>query len=391
MIALCAALFSCLPGPAADAAPSIHFDKRPAFGERGAASPAEATRAKSGMAADELEERARDAAARALAWLAKEQDPDGSFSSTGVAGGASRAEASGHAPVATTALCALAWMAGGATPGRGEHGARLAKSIEWLVACCDRDPSSPRRGWISRPGDLVSRMHGHCYATLALAQAWSMSRKDDLGARVEGALREALDLLLRAQGVEGGWWYEPERGGGHESSLTVCAVQALRGARDVGVAVDAAVVERALAYLRRTRREDGAFAYAIGDKQVSVALTAAGIGVLQNAGSYSGADLRQGHDWIARALALRRTPDAPEAARLVVCPRYEALYLAQALWQLEDRAPWLEWRRAELSAALARQAEDGRFRDERFGDAYATSMEALVLLLPAGLLPAFQR
>jgi uncharacterized protein YfaS (alpha-2-macroglobulin family) len=293
--------------------------------------------------------------------------------------------------VATTALCALAWMAGGATPRRGEHGARLSKSIEWLSACCERDPSAPRRGWIARPGDLVSRMHGHCYATLALAQACSMSRKDELGSRVEGALREAVALLVRAQGVEGGWWYEPERGGGHESSLTVCAVQALRGARDAGVGVDAGVIERALAYLRRTRREDGAFAYAIGDKQVSVALTAAGIGVLQNAGVYSGAELRQGHDWIARALALRRAPDAPEAARLVVCPRYESLYLAQALWQHEDQAPWKEWRRAEVQSALKRQGEDGRFRDERFGDAYATSMEALVLLLPAGLLPAFQR
>jgi hypothetical protein len=390
VILLCAALLWSQPPPAATADLSKEFDSTPGRSER-AKDQSTPAREKASAPVDELEERARTAAARSLAWLAKEQDPDGSFSSTGVAGGASRAEAAGHAPVATTALCALAWMAGGATPGRGEHGAELRRSIEWLVACSDRTTESPRRGWISRPGDLVSRMHGHCYATLALAQAWSMSRKDDLGARVEGALREAIDLLLRAQGVEGGWWYEPERGGGHESSLTVCAVQALRGARDVGVGVDAVVVERALAYLRRTRREDGAFAYAIGDKQVSVALTAAGIGVLQNAGSYSGIQLRQGHDWIARALALRKLPDAPEAARLVVCPRYESLYLAQALWQLEDQSPWLEWRRAAVQAALQRQAEDGRFRDERFGDAYATSMESLVLLLPSGLLPAFQR
>jgi hypothetical protein len=388
VILLCAALLAWRPE--ATTSLSTKFDRVAADLPR-RAEPAAGSRVAAGGPVDELEERAGIAAARALAWLAKEQDPDGSFSSTGVEAGASRTEAAGHAPVATTALCALAWMAGGATPGRGEHGEALAKSIEWLVACCDRDAGSARKGWISRPGDLVSRMHGHCYATLALAQAWSMSRKDDLGARVEAALRDAVDLLLRAQGVEGGWWYEPERGGGHESSLTVCAVQALRGARDVGVGVDSRVVERALAYLRRTRREDGAFAYAIGDKQVSVALTAAGIGVLQNAGAYTGAELRQGHDWIARALALRGRPDAPEAARLVVCPRYESLYLAQALWQLDDRAPWIDWRRVEARAALQRQAEDGRFRDARFGDAYATSMEALVLLLPAGLLPAFQR
>lgn len=343
-----------------------------------------------GQAAEPAETRADRAARAALSWLASVQDPDGSWPPEGIAGPGAP-EAAGHAPVATAALAALAFMAGGSTVDRGPHGAQLAKTVDWLVSCCDLDPLSPRHGWIARPGDLVSRMHGHGLATLALAQAWSMSGKSERGARVEQALRAAVGLLAKTQGVEGGWWYEPVRAASHESSLTICAVQALRGARDAGVAVDAAVVERALAYVRRTRREDGAFLYAIGDKQASVALTAASIAVLQSAGVYGGKELQEGHDWIARALALRGRPDAPEAATLVVCPRYERLYLAQALWQLPDLRAHDEWRAKELPATLLRQRPDGRFQDARFGDPCATAMEALVLLLPQGVLPAFQR
>jgi hypothetical protein len=40
---------------------------------------------------------------------------------------------------------------------------------------------------------------------------------------------------------------------------------------------------------------------------------------------------------------------------------------------------------------LAQQERDGRFRDRRFGDVYATAMEVLVVLVADGVLPVFQR
>ena len=341
--------------------------------------------------ASDLSARVQASSRAALDWLAAQQDADGSWSPSGVEAVSSGLDAAGHAPVAVASIAALAFMAGGSTPDRGPHGAHLAKTIDWLVAHCELQPGSPRYGWISRPGDLVSRMHGHGLATLALAQAWSMSKKCERGARIERALRAAVDLLTQTQGVEGGWWYEPVRAAQHESSLTICAVQALRGARDAGIAVDAKVIDRALSYVRRTRREDGAFLYAIGDKQASVALTAASIATLQSAGAYSSAEVRAGHDWLTRALALRGTPDAPEAATLVVCPHYERLYLSQALWQLEDGHAHAAWRERDLPRLLAQQERDGRFRDRRFGDVYATAMEVLVVLVADGVLPVFQR
>lgn len=40
---------------------------------------------------------------------------------------------------------------------------------------------------------------------------------------------------------------------------------------------------------------------------------------------------------------------------------------------------------------LTSQREDGSWHDDRFGDVYATATNCLVLALPEGLLPIFQR
>jgi hypothetical protein len=40
---------------------------------------------------------------------------------------------------------------------------------------------------------------------------------------------------------------------------------------------------------------------------------------------------------------------------------------------------------------LGAQRDDGSWGDARFGDVYATAMNCLVLAVPEGLLPIFQR
>ena len=52
------------------------------------------------------------------------------------------------------------------------------------------------------------------------------------------------------------------------------------------------------------------------------------------------------------------------------------------------RAPW----RAKSVAQLeSDQVDDGSWSDAQFGSAYATAVNSLVLALPLGLLPVFQR
>lgn len=329
------------------------------------------TSAKAGLAALE----------GALDWLASEQgrQPDGSLPTNG---------AKQEAPLAITALSALAWMAGGSTPERGPHGAQLGLAIDYLLAHVELDPESPTLGYISDSRDQLSRMHGHGFATLTLAEAYAMSPKSPRGRRIKRALLLAIDRIEASQGAEGGWYYGPERSLEHEGSITITLVQALRAARNAGLRVNPEVISRAIEYVRRSQSEDGAFRYAIGHDQTSVALTAAAISTLNATGIYSGEEVMRGFDSVQRELSARET--ASPSLRTPTFPIYERLYLAQAYWQHSDRAIFERWFAAERDLLLATQETSGAWMDSRFGATYATATNALVLALPESLLPIFQ-
>ncbi len=345
------------------------------------------------------DERARAALERGLDWLAhaQESESDGSFPATGLVarntGGGTVNDGSGtFAPVAVTSLATLALLSGGSAPDRGPHGRSVSLAVDWLVSHTDLDPRSETTGYVRLAGDNLSRMHGHGFAALALSQAFAMSPKSERGARVQTALQAAVDCIQKSQGVDGGWWYEPKRAVQHENSITICVVQALRAAHGVGARVDPGTIARALEYVTRTQKPDGSFRYALGDDKSSVALTAAAIATLNATGTYSGRPLQDGYDWIFRRLAAREVGiDGKTEDDFVMCPFYERLYLAEALWMNQDAHVFDDWWRAELPKLITSQRGDGSWGDPRYGDCYATAMNCLVLALPAGLLPIFQR
>lgn len=341
---------------------------------------------------------ARAALDRGLAFLAQQQalEPSGAFPASG---------ATLAAPVATTALGALAYMAGGNSAERGPQGRELALAIDYLIARTELDPKAEHTGYIAQQGDSQSRMHGHGFAALALAQAYAMSPKSARGARIERALESAIARIEQSQGVEGGWYYEPVKGLQHEGSITVCMLQALRAAHNAGLHVEKQTIARAVDYLERSQKDNGSFRYAIGQEDSTVALTAAAIASLNATGTYGGKRVEEGYAFLFRELAVRdsiggyalepqRIEKGVASGALVnppLCPFYERLYLAQALWQNADHRVYQDWSRKETPRVLATQAADGSWHDPKYGDCYATAMNCLFLALPEGLLPIFQR
>jgi acyl-coenzyme A thioesterase PaaI-like protein len=104
-------------------------------------------------------------------------------------------------------------MAGGSTPERGPHGHELGLSIDYLLSARGHDARLAHARLLAAEGDSTARMHGHAFATLALAQAWSMSPRSARGKRIEGgaARRHQPDrevpgsggrLVLHARAVE---------------------------------------------------------------------------------------------------------------------------------------------------------------------------------------------
>ncbi|MAF66290.1 MAG: prenyltransferase [Planctomycetes bacterium] len=326
------------------------------------------------------------AAERALDWLAARQaeELDGSQPPIG---------AEKYAPVALTALSALAYLSAGNAPERGPHGHSLARSIDYLLAHVDRLDESPERGYVSDERDRTSHMHGHGFATLALAEAYSCSPKTARGRRIEEALRFAVERIEASQGVDGGWYYQPRPDVLHENSVTICVVQALRAAKGAGIQVRPETIARAVDYVKRSQKEDGSFRYALGREDSSVALTAAAISTLNATGIYAGKEVAAGYDFVARELAARAlTRERSELSALAPpFPFYERLYLAQALWQHTERERFERWAGAERARLLTDQRPDGSWGGSSFGDSYATAVNVLFLTLPQGLLPIFQR
>lgn len=327
------------------------------------------------------ETRAFEMMERGLAALARAQagKSDGSFEP---------GECEQSVPVAVAALAALAYMAGGSTPDRGPNGAELSRAIDYLISRCELSPGATHLGYIASDGDPLARMHGHGFATLALSQAYTMSPASPRGARLRAALEAATKLIEKSQGPEGGWYYEPVPSFDHENSVTVCLVQALRGARGAGVTVNADGIARAVDYIRRCQDEEGAFRYALNRPSTSAALTAASLSTLNASGVYHGPEVARGLESLSRELATREADAAIGGVRY---PHYERLYVAQALFQAADPRPYEQWRARLIVELEEQQAADGTWPDRQYGDTYATAMHCLVLAIPFGMLPIFQR
>jgi len=310
----------------------------------------------------------------AHAWLVRQQNADGSFS-------IERHEASNSAPIAVTALSAMSFMAAGNLPDRGRYDTAVRRAVAWLVERCDAE------GEFRTDSDTISRMHGQGYALLALTQAYGMDSQDsEQRRRMHAAIERAVALIQRTQGETGGWYYDAKRMAAHEGSITVCLLQALRAARDIGFTVDTVVIERARRYMAKSQNKvDGRFRYAVNDPKTSWALTAAALSTLNAMGDYGSDELKQGFD------ALQRSDPFTAGIGYEAFQDYGALYAAQAYWQYQDQRPFERWWPAFVLVSADRQRPDGEFYNGDYGNVYATAIVSLTLQVPFGYLPIFQR
>jgi len=290
-------------------------------------------------------------------------------------------------PVATTSLAGLAMLAAGVLPDEGKHSDQLIGCLNFLL-----DLGS-RTDFLTEPGAGVgsgSRMHGHCYAILFLTQAVG-SLTAEREKEVSRVIRKGIKVIARSQSRYGGWFYGADNEADQdEASVTICAIQALRAARDAGFSVDATIISRAINYVKKCQNSDGSVRYMMrGNGQKSTyALTAAAVSTLNAAGVYRSKELTRGLDFMRREL--RRFPNNPLKAVVDSYFYYGNLYVGQALWQ-HGGHEWDTWYGRARVKLLRRQKKTGEWVSRPFGDAYATSMAILILGMPVGYLPIFER
>ena len=313
-------------------------------------------------AADLIKPATQAAIDRGLAWLAAQQNEDGSFSGSGYSRN-----------IAVVSLGGMAFLSGGHSPGRGEYGEQVNRCMSYVLRAGDES------GFISVASAAShGPMYDHGFATLLLAEIYGMSPDSEIREKLARAVR----LIVATQNHEGGWRYQPKVSEA-DISVTICQVMALRAARNAGIFVPNETIDRCIDYVKRSQNADGGFMYMIQGGPSRFPRSAAGIVALYSAGIYEGDEIRKGLDYLM--LHLPRPEDFSRDTHAM----YGHYYAVQAMWQAGGEH-WQKWYPAVHDVLLRQQHEDGSWMDLICPE-YGTAMACIILQMPNNYLPIFQR
>jgi hypothetical protein len=311
---------------------------------------------------------------RGLAQLAKTQNPNGSWN-CGIGYKLNQSYRSDHvgSHVGATGIAGMAFLANGHVPGRGKYGAVVSRAVDYLLGRVEQS------GYITDNG---SRMYSHAFAGLFLGEVYGMTKRTD----VKKKLNSIVNLMVAAQKQNNNhaWRYDPVSKDA-DLSLTVCQLQMLRAAMHAGIKVPRSTIEKAQAYVNacmyRRRADDVRFYYQDqGGSRTTYALTSAGIVSLYSSGVYDAKELRPAVNTLWRLKG--------EQSFGSFSYFYGHYYGVQAFYQ--DGRYWNQfW--PNLRRDIVKQQQSNGGWVDRVDPTYATAMATLILSIPNGYLPIFQR
>jgi prenyltransferase beta subunit len=292
-----------------------------------------------------------------------------------------------------TALAGLALMGSGSTPESGPYSKQVSKAMLYLLKAAE----ASNDGLIAA-GDMEGQsMYGHGFSMLFLAQCYGMDISPEYGERLKKVLEKAVLVTAKAQSDlgkqrnnAGGWTYTPNSG--DEGSVTVTQLQALRACRNVGIKVPESTIDRAVAYLKYCQNADGGINYSASDRGSSrPAISAAAVACFYAAGKYDPARGGEGEEaqmvdkLIKYVLKTVQSGNANDVHSF-----YTHFYMAQAMYQ-RGGADWQKYYPQTKTWLLSSQSPDGSWNGDGVGTTYGTALACVILQLPYGYLPIYER
>lgn len=334
---------------------------------------------------------------RSLAWLATQQNSDGSFPTAS------------YGQPGVTSLCLLAFMANGHVPGEGPYGNRLDKATRFIMSCQKQNGlvtlNGPDGEQISRDVDDdlgVTAAYNHAISSLTLSETYGMARAKrapEHAKIIDKALAATLEMQHWKKDLKadlGGWRYIIDEGeNDSDLSITGWQLMFLRSARNAGFNVPQEPIDDAIKYVRRTfRSKHRTFGYETGQyANFTRAMAGAGILALAHAGYHNSIEARTASEWL-----LENTCNEYNGSNGVSLDRYHYSLFNSCQGMYQMGSPyWDKFFPPTVASLLAHQNPDGSWdaeslqRDRRFGNSYTTSLVALSLAAPNQFLPIFQR
>ena len=276
-----------------------------------------------------------------------------------------------------TGLALMVFLASGEDPNFGLYSNHVRRAIRSIINAQSADT-----------GYFGGSMYHHGFATLALAEAYGAVDERNLWPDGKGprTIGQALELAVRAaitsqkRNPQGAWRYSPTATDA-DTSVSGSVLVGLLAARNAGIEVPDAVIDRAISYYKQMTSESGGVAYSGGMGGFGDSLARSSIGTLVYALARR-KDLKQYQHTLNY---LREQLEQPPQ----VYPEYTRYYEAQALFQGDVEA-WNKWNLLLLRQLKQMQQPDGSFAGQ-LGKSTSTSMSLLALALNYRFLPIYER
>jgi hypothetical protein len=210
--------------------------------------------------------KSEEAVELALHWLAAHQRVDGSWSFNHLNENCQHYcthPGSEGSTTASTALALLPYLGAGYTHKQGDYADIIQKGLNYIKS---------RGMTISYGNDLRDgSMYGHALATIALCEAYGMTRDEDLKAAAQGG----LDYIAYVQDNHtGGWRYNPGESG--DTTVTGWMLMALKSGQMAGLNVQSPAIFGAEKFLDSVQNQDGS-QYGYQSRKPRPATTAVGL------------------------------------------------------------------------------------------------------------------
>lgn len=301
----------------------------------------------------------------ALRYLASKQNGNGSWN----------ADDGDRQETAITGYVLISFLAAGQLPDEGEFGKNVSNGLNFLLTTMRADGTWQQVGHY---------MYGHGVATIALAELYGQTKDT----RIKPKLEAAINLIVACQNEQGGWRYNP-RVADADISVTVLQVVALRAAKNAGLDVPQATIDRAVKYvLSCYHKGSGGFTYQARGRDPGFARTAAAIYSLQVCGQYELPEVKAGSKYLF---------DKREDRQWFT---YGHFYAAPAQYMVGGET-WEKWyghiRETLTRDGVFKQNGDLIFWEPRWdggrgvGPVYCTSVYAMMLSMPYHYMPLYQR
>jgi len=340
---------------------------------------------------------------RGLAFLARGQRPDGSWSLDGSADPAARQVTKLRSDTAATGLALLAFLGAGYDHFDGPHHDAVRRGLEWLART--QKPDGDLYVASDPLSDSCAWLYSHAIGTMALCEAVGMTG-DPL---LRPAAEKACAFIAASQHPErGGWRYTPRSDA--DLSVSGWMLVALRAGQLAGIAIDPAAIAHVRTFVEASSAGADAgtgiaarrYVYNVGNPQqrpsdLSIACMTA-LGTLMRLHTGTPVDDPAVRDAAAALAAFEPSYGTRQVRRR---DAYLWYYASQVLVHTGG-SDWERWYKALCRLLPARQERSGAVEGswdplggipDRWGGyggrVYVTALHLLALEVPSRRLPTY--